>query len=178
MIYTHVMVKILSKLPDDPSSDPLHNLYSLELSISSDCVEKCIDYSVDLINLCLEKLRSLFLFNSVRDSLIFGVVVYVVSFIGCLCNLLSLLIMVWVFIFTVPCLARGNIDKTSFDLACLQLQVQFDIVKNKILSLSRASSPLDNLENEVEGEKETLENEVECVSPEKSPEKNESVKED
>merc|ERR1719233_2808710 len=37
--YTHVMIR-LSKLPDSSSSDPLHKLYSLDMKISAEHVEK------------------------------------------------------------------------------------------------------------------------------------------
>merc|ERR1712179_403529 len=93
--YTHLMIK-LSKLPDSPSSDPLHKLYSLDMKISAEHVESIISSSIEGINSVLENLRSLFLFENVLDSIKFGVILYAVTFIGCMFNLLTCLILSWI----------------------------------------------------------------------------------
>merc|ERR1711911_112045 len=120
----------LSKLPDSSSSDPLHKLYSLDMKISAEHVESIIGSSIDGINSVLENLRSLFLFENVLESIKFGVILYAVTFIGCLCNLLTCLIISWISIFTFPRLYVEK--KDAVDGLFVKLQVQMDLLKNKM----------------------------------------------
>merc|ERR1712013_441 len=132
--YTHLMIK-LSKLPNESSSDPLHKLYSLDLKISDENVEKIVGSSIDGINCVLENLRSLFLFENVVDSIKFAGILYAVSFIGCVCNLLTCLILSWICVFTLP---RLYIEKKDVvDGLVVKLQVQMDLLKNKVANMSK-----------------------------------------
>merc|ERR1719233_2550943 len=147
--YTHVMIR-LSKLPDSSSSDPLHKLYSLDMKISAEHVESIIGSSIDGINSVLENLRSLFLFKNVLDSIKFGVILYAVTFIGCLCNLLTCLIISWISIFTFP---RLHVEKKdAVDGLFVKLQVQMDLLKNKMMNMTK---------------KEEIVPATECKTPEK-----------
>merc|ERR1712179_679009 len=125
--YTHLMIK-LSKLPDSSSSDPLHK--SLDMKISAEHVESIISSSIEGINSVLENLRSLFLFENVLDSIKFGVILYAVTFIGCMFNLLTCLILSWISLFTFPRLYVEK--KDAVDGLVVKLQVQLDLMKNKM----------------------------------------------
>merc|ERR1711909_222882 len=106
--YTHLKIK-LSKLPDSSSSDPLHKLYSLDMKISAEHVESIISSSIEGI-------------NSVLDSIKFGVILYAVTFIGCMFNLLTCLILSWISLFTFPRLYVEK--KDAVDGLVVKLQVQ------------------------------------------------------
>ena len=80
--YTHVMVNLLAKKPAEPSSDPLHKLYALDLTVKAECVENIIGTVVGKVNTGLSQLRSLFLFDNLVDSLKFGVAMYCITYIG------------------------------------------------------------------------------------------------
>merc|ERR1712083_1200566 len=108
--------------------------YSLDMKISAEHVESIIGSSIDGINSVLENLRSLFLFENVLDSIKFGVILYAVTYIGCLCNLLTCLIS-WISIFTFPRLYVEK--KDAVDCLFVKLQVQMDLLKNKMMNVTK-----------------------------------------
>merc|ERR1712129_5244 len=131
--YTHVMVNLLSKLPADPSSDPLHKMYTVDLTIKAECVEIVIDSVVSGINTGLGQLRSLFLFDNLMESMKFGVAMYSVTYIGSVCNLLTIVIMAWITAFTFPRLYVDN--QTVIDGLVEKMYEQLEQIKSKTLSL-------------------------------------------
>ena len=146
--YTHVMVNLLSKLPADPSSDPLHKMYTVDLTIKAECVEIVIDSVVSGINTGLGQLRSLFLFDNLMESMKFGVAMYSVTYIGMVfdlscqycfhssgsvCNLLTIVTMAWITAFTFPRLYVDN--QTVIDGLVEKMYEQLEQIKSKTLSL-------------------------------------------
>merc|ERR1712096_322112 len=125
-LYTHVMVKLLAKLPAEPSSDPLHKVYSMDLTISTDCVESITGKIIDCINTSLGQLRSLFLFDNYVESLKFGVALYCITYIGSLCNLLTL--------FTLPRLYIDN--QVAMDSLMEKMMVQVEQLKSNMTSMA------------------------------------------
>merc|ERR1719186_1503693 len=99
------MVKLLAKLPAEPSSDPLHKVYSMDLTISTDCVE----------------------------SLKFGVALYCITYIGSLCNLLTIITLVWTALFTLPRLYIDN--QVAMDSLMEKIMVQVEQLKSKMTSM-------------------------------------------
>merc|ERR1711915_282833 len=128
--YTHLMVHVLSKLPAVPNSDPLHKLYDFDLNIKSDHLESFASESLESMNKILAKLKDLFLFVNFMDSLKFGVVMYLISYIGSICNLLTIVILGWISVFSIPRLYMDN--RSLIDCIWEKLQCQIVDVKNKV----------------------------------------------
>jgi len=132
-LYTHVMVKLLAKLPAEPSSDPLHKVYSMDLTISTDCVESITGKLIDCINTSIGQLRSLFLFDNYVESLKFGVALYCITYIGSLCNLLTIITLAWTALFTLPRLYIDN--QVAMDSLMEKMMVQVEQLKSKMTSM-------------------------------------------
>merc|ERR1712228_670138 len=128
--YTHVMVHVLSKLPTVPNSDPLHKLYDFDLIIKSDHLESFASESLESMNQILAKLKDLFLFVNFMDSLKFGFVMYLISYIGSICNLLTIVILGWISVFSIPRLYMDN--HSLIDCMWEKLQCQMADLKNKL----------------------------------------------
>jgi len=132
-VYTHVMVNLLAKKPAEPSSDPLHKLYALDLTVKAECVENIIGIVVSNVNDGFGQLRSLFLFDNLADSLKFGVAMYCITYIGSLCNLLTIITFAWITLFTFPRLYTDN--KEAIDSLVEKMFEQVEQVKSKTMSL-------------------------------------------
>merc|ERR1719339_99165 len=128
-VYTHVMVNLLAKKPAEPSSDPLHKLYALDLTVKAECVENIIGTVVSSVNTGLSQLRSLFLFENLIDSLKFGVAMYCITYIGSMCNLLTIFTFAWITLFTFPRLYTDN--KEAIDSLVEKMFDQVEQVKSK-----------------------------------------------
>ena len=96
------------------------------------------------MNKILEKLKDLFLFVNFMDSLKFGVVMYLISYIGkkyvgillvnfvlgSICNLLTIVILGWISVFSIPRLYMDN--RSLIDCMWEKLQCQMVDLKNKV----------------------------------------------
>eukprot|EP00092_Neocalanus_flemingeri_P039143 GFUD01042605.1.p1 GENE.GFUD01042605.1~~GFUD01042605.1.p1 ORF type:complete len:211 (+),score=48.05 GFUD01042605.1:47-679(+) len=151
-LYTHVMVNLLAKLPADPSSDPLHKVYSFDLTISAESVETIISNSISNVNEILNLLRSLFLLDSLVDSIKFGVLLYFVTYIGLMCNLLTVITMAWITLFTFPRLYRDN--EMAIDNLVEKMIGKVEEMKSKMTRLVTRSkaTPMKNVEKTPEKE--------------------------
>jgi len=132
-LYTHVMVNILAKKPAELRSDPLHKLYALDLTVEAECVENIIGTAVSSVNGGLSQLRSLFLFHNLVDSLKFGVAMYCITYIGSMCNLLTIITFAWITLFTFPRLYTDN--QEAIDSLVERMFEQVEQVKSKTMSL-------------------------------------------
>merc|ERR1712215_642494 len=81
-------------------------------------------------NQILAKLKDLFLFVNFMDSLKFGVVMYLISYIGSICNLLTIVILGWISVFSIPRLYMDN--RSLIDCMGEKLQCQIVDLKNKV----------------------------------------------
>merc|ERR1711915_919842 len=113
-----------------PNSDPLHKLYDFDLDIKSDHLESFASESLESMNQILAKLKDLFLFVNFMDSLKFGVVMYLISYIGSICNLLTIVIVGWISVFSIPRLYIDN--RSLIDSMWEKLHCQIVDLKNKV----------------------------------------------
>eukprot|EP00091_Calanus_sinicus_P004526 TRINITY_DN14864_c0_g1_i1.p1 TRINITY_DN14864_c0_g1~~TRINITY_DN14864_c0_g1_i1.p1 ORF type:complete len:152 (-),score=43.39 TRINITY_DN14864_c0_g1_i1:95-550(-) len=127
------MVNLLSKKPAEPSSDPLHKLYALDLTVKAECVENIIGTVVSSVNNGLSQLRSLFLFENLVESLKFGVAMYCITYIGSICNLLTIITFAWITLFTFPRLYTDN--KEAIDSLVEKMFMQVEQLKSKVMSM-------------------------------------------
>merc|ERR1719228_1070617 len=131
-LYTHLMVNILHKLPADPGSDPLFKVYSFDPTISQETVSYFTDWFVSILNSVVSKMRSLFLFENVFDSIKFAIGLYFGTCIGSISNLLTIITLAWILLFTFPKLYQNN--KVVVDNTFEKVKVRVEELKNKIPS--------------------------------------------
>ncbi|KAG8328851.1 hypothetical protein J6590_100229, partial [Homalodisca vitripennis] len=85
----------------------------LELSLPQDKVREIVDTAVVHINAAIVELRRLFLVEDLVDSIKFGVCLWCLTYVGAIFNGMTLVILVFVALFTVPRIYENN--KASID---------------------------------------------------------------
>ena len=110
-------------------------MYGAEISVSKESVQKIAETLVGKINVCGTKLKTLFLCDNLLETVQFGFFLYCLTFIGkpkvlnifitllsydacciilgCLFNLLTLVTIGWVALFTLPKLYTNNQVRTE-----------------------------------------------------------------
>lgn len=129
-LYVYVMVHLLAKLP--PDWDPLAPVYRLELTVPGDRVAALSHTATDLLNSTLGELRRLFLAESLVDTAKFGASLYCLTYIGSWFNLLSLVILAWCALFSLPRLYRDN--QAAVDEVVTSVTSKVDELKGMVSS--------------------------------------------
>merc|ERR1719431_2384533 len=124
------MVTLLGKLPPDSSSDPLAILTTLDLTIPADCVLGVSHTATDIVNSTLGELRRLFLAESILDTVKFGASLYCLTYIGSWFNLVTLVIVAWCALFSLPRLYLNN--QESVDDLVSSVMGKVDELKGKV----------------------------------------------
>jgi len=107
-LYVYLMVSLLKKLPDEPSSDPLNLVYTLDLTIPAENVVKISNYATDIVNSGLSELKKLFFCENMIDTVKFGTSLYCLTYIGSWFHFLTIIILTWTALFTLPRVYLNN----------------------------------------------------------------------
>lgn len=133
--YWHAMCSV-KKMPEE---SPFKKYLDIEFSISDDTAHHYADIIAKHLTKVAEDLRRLFLVENVIDTLKFGLVLWVLTYIGHWFNGITLLIIADVLLFTVPKLY--NMYKTEIDncaeKVCATARQTWKSVQDKIPVLSK-----------------------------------------
>merc|ERR1712223_396792 len=98
-IYNYIMVTFLKK---EASCNPLAKVAELNLSVPEDKVNQLANKATTNLNAALIELKRLFLVENMLDSVKFGLSLWVLTYIGSWFNAMTLIILSWVGLFTIP----------------------------------------------------------------------------
>lgn len=129
-VYVYVMVNLLGKLPAENSSDPLAMLYTIDLTIPADRVAGISHTATDVVNSAIGEVRRLFLAESLLDTAKFGASLYCLTYIGSWFNLVTLVIVAWCALFSLPRLYLNN--QESVDDLVSSVMGKVDELKGKV----------------------------------------------
>merc|ERR1712045_441489 len=135
-VYVHLM-GFLKK----PCTDPLDSVRDIEVTLPAEQVEAFVTSSAERLNTVATSLKSLILVEDYVESIKFGALMYVLSFIGAMFNALSLLILAWVGAFIFPTVYDQNQEK--FDDVAAQLTEKYRAVNDKINSMVPAAKKVE-----------------------------------
>ena len=135
-VYVHLM-GFLKK----PCTDPLDNVRDIDVTLPSEQVEAFVTRSAEQLNTVASSLKSLILVENVVESIKFGVLMYILSFIGAMFNTLSLLILTWIGAFIFPTVYDQNQEK--FDDLAAQLTEKYHAINDKINSMVPAAKKVE-----------------------------------
>ena len=113
-----------------PCTDPLDNVRDIEVTLPAEQVEAFVTSSAEKLNNVATCLKSLILVENVVESIKFGVLMYVLSFVGAMSNTLTLLILGWIGAFLLPTVYDQNQEK--FDDLAAQIVEKYNGVNDKI----------------------------------------------
>jgi len=125
-IYTYVMVTFLKK----EANNPLAKFSDINLTVSEDKVNQIANNATNKLNASLVELRRLFLVENMLDSVKFGLSLWVLTYIGSWFNAMTLILMSWVGLFTIPKIYLNN--KTQIDPVLDKVKAQFDEIWGKV----------------------------------------------
>ena len=127
-VYVHLM-GFLKK----PCTDPLDSVRDIEVTLPAEQVEAFVTSSAEQLNTVAASLKSLILVENYVESIKFGVLMYILSFVGAMFNTLSLLILAWIGAFIFPTVYDQNQDK--FDDLAAQMTEKYQGINDKINSM-------------------------------------------
>merc|ERR1712112_811939 len=128
-IYTYVMVTFLKK----ETTNPIAKIAGCELTIPADRVNDYASRGTEKVNCAIKELRRLFLVENWLDSIKFGLSLWVLTYIGSWFNAITLLIMGWVGLFSVPKIYVNN--KAQIDPVLDQVKAKLNEVSDKVTAL-------------------------------------------
>ena len=136
-------------LQADPSSDPLIAITNIEVGFPSDQIgdqtfllqvnippEKVAEitgFLVDVANPSIMELRRLFLLENWFDSIKFVLCLWGFTYIGSWFNMMTLIILSWVGLFTLPLLYKNN--QASVDEIVGSVNTQMTEIKDKVMAV-------------------------------------------
>ncbi|CAH1792140.1 unnamed protein product [Owenia fusiformis] len=135
-----VYKQILQAVQKTGDGHPFKQFLEAEVEIPSDKAHHVADHIVEHINRDIVRLRRLFLVEDIVDSIKFGLLLWVLTYIGGWFNGMTLIILGWVAIFTLPKVYeqyQGPIDqyvdliKTNVNNVISQVQAKIPIGKKK-----------------------------------------------
>ena len=127
---------------------PFKDYLELDLTLSHEKVQNIAGVAVAHINGFISELRRLFLVEDIIDSIKFGVILWVFTYVGAWFNGMTLVILAFVSLFTLPKVYENN--KQSID-------THLDLVRSKLTEITdkiRVAIPIGNKKPEAAAESE------------------------
>merc|ERR1712048_1386553 len=103
------------------------------VSISEDKVNSLANNATTKLNASLVELRRLFLVENMLDSIKFGLSLWVLTYIGSWFNAMTLVLMSWVGLFTIPKVYLNN--KTQIDPVLDKVKAQLSEISGKVTAM-------------------------------------------
>merc|ERR1711887_392506 len=128
-IYTYVMVTFLKK----ETTNPIAKIAGCELTIPADRVNDYASRGTDKLNCAIKELRRLFMVENMLDSIKFGLSLWVMTYIGSWFNAMTIFIMAWVALFTIPKVYVNN--KARIDPVLDQIKAKCNEVSDKVTAM-------------------------------------------
>ena len=129
-LYSYVMVMMKKA---EPGSDPLAKVSAMPVTIPDDTITNMSPCIASTINKTTTELRRLFLVEDMMDTIKFGLSLWLLTYIGSWFNMLTLLILGWVTLFSAPKLYVNN--QAQVDEVMGQVMAQIEEVKGKVLAM-------------------------------------------
>jgi len=122
-IYKNV-VQAVQKTGD---GHPFKEILETDVALPQDKVKEVVEVTVAHLNAALVELRRLFLVEDLVDSIKFGVLLWCLTYLGAWFNGMTLVIISWVALFTLPKVYEAN--KTQID-------ANLDLVRSKVAEIT------------------------------------------
>jgi len=129
-LYSYAMVMMKKA---EPGSDPLAKVAAMPVTVPAETISNMSPCLASAVNKTTTELRRLFLVEDMIDTIKFGLSLWLLTYIGSWFNMLTLLILAWVTLFSAPKLYVNN--QTQVDEVMGQVMAQIEEVKGKVLAL-------------------------------------------
>jgi len=129
-LYSYVMVMMKKA---EAGSDPLACVSAVNVTVPSETITNMAPCVAEKINFATSELRRLFLVEDMVDTVKFGLSLWLLTYVGSWFNMLTLLILAWIVLFSAPKAYKQN--QAQCDEVFGQVKTQFDEVKGKITAM-------------------------------------------
>merc|ERR1712218_635092 len=139
-IYNYIMVTFLKK----ETVNPLAKFSDINLTVSEDKVNQFANNATNKLNASLLELRRLFLVENMLDSVKFGLSLWVLTYIGSWFNAMTLILLSWVGLFSIPKVYLNN--KTQIDPVLDKVKAQLNEISGKVAAMIPQAKPAEKTE--------------------------------
>jgi hypothetical protein len=133
---------ILQAVQKTSEGHPFQEFLDLDLSLSQEKIQQIVTVGVAHLNALVAELRRLFLVEDLIDSIKFGLLLWCLTYLGAWFNGMTLVIIAFVALFTLPKVYENN--KQTID-------TNLDLVRSKITEITdkvKAAIPIGKKESE------------------------------
>jgi len=123
---------VLAAVNKSSEGHPFRQFMDSDVALPADKVSQLTDSLVNRMNNTLAKLKSIFLVEDVIESVKFGVSMYLLTYVGAILNGLTVLILAWVGLFSLPRVYRDN--QKQIDDAVLPLKAKLEELQAKVMA--------------------------------------------
>ncbi|XP_059485611.1 reticulon-1-A isoform X2 [Neocloeon triangulifer] len=141
-IVFRVYKSILQAVQKTDDGHPFKNLLESDLALTDEKVQEIASVAVSHVNCTITELRRLFLVEDLVDSIKFGVLLWVLTYVGAWFNGMTLIILGFIGAFTLPKVYENN---------QAQIDQYLEIVRSKMADVSnkvKAAIPLGKKDKE------------------------------
>ncbi|MCI4385989.1 hypothetical protein PGIGA_G00057100 [Pangasianodon gigas] len=138
-ISVRIYCKLLNALQLRDGAHPFQTYLEVDIGLSGDQAEHYMQRTIFLCFAALDTLKRLVFVASLFDSLKFLLLMYLVTYLGALCNGLTLLIIVVIAIFSVPLFYSRHQEKV--DSWVSKVQAHVDNIKDILNRLAQGGGP-------------------------------------
>jgi len=128
-VYTYVMVTFLKK----ETTNPIAKFSGCDVTIPAESVNEYAGKATEKLNCAIKELRRLFMVENMLDSIKFGLSLWVMTYIGSWFNAMTLFIMAWVGLFSIPKVYVNN--KAQIDPVLDQIKAKCNEVSDKVTAM-------------------------------------------
>ena len=132
-LYVHLM-GFLKK----PCSDPLAKIERVNVNIPNEKIEEIVRSVVQSLNTGTAQLRSLLLVHNFAKSVKFAAILYSITYIGAVCNTLTLITLMWVVTFIIPTIYTQN--QAAVDQMLTQAKCQYQALSDKVVGMVQSNN--------------------------------------
>merc|ERR1712218_219693 len=122
-------------------ANPMAKYTGMDVTIAPERVNDIANRATTKLNSAILELRRLFLVENMMDSIKFGLSLWVLTYIGSWFNAMTLIIMSWVGLFTIPKVYINN--KTQIDPVLDKIKAQLNEVSGKVFAMIPQAKPAD-----------------------------------
>jgi len=123
---------VLAAVNKTSEGHPFKQYLECDVTLPADKVDRLTQSCLARCNGFLAKLKSVFLVEDILESIKFAVVMYLLTYVGAMANGLTLVILAWVGLFSLPRLYRDN--QKQIDDAILPLKTKLEELQAKAQS--------------------------------------------
>jgi len=134
-----VYKKIMAAVQKSNDGHPFKCLLDMDISLKEDKLKPVIQALLNNVNATMSELRRLFFIEDIVDSIKFGLMLWVCTYLGCLLNGMTLIILALIMLFSLPKVYETyqvQIDN-YIGLAKAQLNSVITTVQNKLPFLKK-----------------------------------------